>query len=256
MAVVRIAPTVTAASRGRLNHARVPKPTWDSEAAMCDSFCVKAREERWVPYPETAGWDLLLVHESGQQLGLQAKLRLNAEVILQAIPNRWAEDEGPDFRGLLVPADTALGSLAKTHGLIVIRWESRYDRRNYWPHDMLDPDGYLEKWFDWNPLRRCALPPVVPNLRAGIPSPIQLTPWKLKALELLARMSRNGFVTRKDFTSLQLSMSHWIGSRNWLQRGEIAGQWLRGEGCPKLEEQHPDAYAHILAAAQQASEGK
>ena len=57
-----------------------------SEADLCAAFLAWAA--RTAPgvacYAEWAGWDILLVYPEGFQLGIQAKLRLNAEVIGQA----------------------------------------------------------------------------------------------------------------------------------------------------------------------------
>lgn len=37
-------------------------PKFKTEADLCTAFCAAARDEGWVPYAETEGWDILLVH--------------------------------------------------------------------------------------------------------------------------------------------------------------------------------------------------
>lgn len=79
-----------------------------TEAALCEAFIRDVQAIRgWIVYPETAGFDILLVREdTGHQLGIEAKLRLNEKVIDQILPSDWSNlcnDEGPDWRAVLVP---------------------------------------------------------------------------------------------------------------------------------------------------------
>ncbi|KAG0748260.1 hypothetical protein G6F24_015420 [Rhizopus arrhizus] len=63
----------------------------------------------WEVYPETAGFDILAVWKAtGHQLGVEAKLQLNAKVADQILPAHWSSGsgEGPDFRAVLVPCTT------------------------------------------------------------------------------------------------------------------------------------------------------
>ena len=51
------------------------------ESDLCAAF-LASLPEGWTAYPETAGFDILLGREvDGFQIGIQAKLRLNAKVI-------------------------------------------------------------------------------------------------------------------------------------------------------------------------------
>ena len=73
--------------------------TYGTEADLCREFTAAVREHgEWTAYPETCGWDLVLVHQTGVQIGIEAKKTLNAKVLVQALP-RWRRDEenGPDF---------------------------------------------------------------------------------------------------------------------------------------------------------------
>ena len=65
---------------------------------------------RWTVYPETGGFDLLLVQDAtGDQLAVEAKLTFNLKVLEQVLPGRfdatWRHPaKGPDFRAVLVPS--------------------------------------------------------------------------------------------------------------------------------------------------------
>jgi hypothetical protein len=90
----------------------MPKqPPFATEVALCSAFIACVDKRVWCPYPETAGWDILLVRRSdGFQIGIQAKLRLGLDVINQAIESRgsWhSTAPGPDCRAVLVPSDLA-----------------------------------------------------------------------------------------------------------------------------------------------------
>jgi hypothetical protein len=103
--------------------------TFASEADMVarwlERLAANDRDKKWTVYPETAGWDLLLVHRDAYQLGIEAKLSLNAKVIAQALAgsnNYWCKD-GPDYRAVLVPADKVqlhLGPIARALGLGIL----------------------------------------------------------------------------------------------------------------------------------------
>lgn len=63
-----------------------PFPT---EAALCAAFIAAIDKRAWTPYAETAGWDILLVRKvDGFQIGVQAKLVFNLDVVNQAIDRK------------------------------------------------------------------------------------------------------------------------------------------------------------------------
>ena len=67
-----------------------------SEAALCAAFIAAATvtpkrtdHAQWVAYPETGGFDILLVRQTdGVQIGIEAKLALNPLVVSQVLPKR------------------------------------------------------------------------------------------------------------------------------------------------------------------------
>ena len=79
---------------------------FETEAALGAAYLATIDAERWISYPETAGWDILLVRRAdGFQIGIQAKQRMNTDVINQTIEgNRMFSysQRGPDCRAVLV----------------------------------------------------------------------------------------------------------------------------------------------------------
>jgi hypothetical protein len=80
------------------------------EVDLCKAF-IETLPKGWTNYNETGGYDILLVHdETGFQIGVEAKLRLNAKVICQAMSglNSVYDHSGPDCRAVLVPSGVNL----------------------------------------------------------------------------------------------------------------------------------------------------
>lgn len=233
-----------------------------TEADLCAAF-IAALPDGWTAYAETQGYDILLVRADGLQIGVEAKLRLNAEVVVQA-SKEWAYDptsEGPDFRAALVPAGQhvkGMSDICAKLGVTVIsmthpdKIEDRYgwrppafrpalphtNTRNYWT-------GVEHDWYDWCPTKRCTLPEYVPDVAAGASAPIALTPWKIGAIKLLILLERRGYVTRADFSHVKIDPSRW--TRHWLDRGAERGQFIRGRHTPDLKAQHPTNWVQIEA---------
>jgi len=234
------------------------EPKFKTEADLCAAFIA------WVArkYPdikcfaEWAGWDILIAYPDGFQIGVQAKLKLNADVIGQASPSDWGyDDHGPDYRALLVPERSALHFIALRLGLIVFEarsdWDYKAQEKTYqffpdlmgWRGLPVDPE-----WLDWNPRNRHVLPPTCTDSIAGSSAPVSLTPWKLCALDVLAELAVKGRITAKRMRELGVTPGRWTTYR-WLEPSEPRGNWVRGDRCPKFDEQHPTAFAAALEKA-------
>ncbi|MCF5956408.1 hypothetical protein L2236_24665, partial [Xanthomonas perforans] len=78
------------------------KALFKTEAQLCEVFIRDMNAQAgWTCYPETAGFDILAVHDSGRQIGIEAKLALNAKVADQILPADYEaryETQGPDHR--------------------------------------------------------------------------------------------------------------------------------------------------------------
>ncbi|WP_033834781.1 hypothetical protein [Stenotrophomonas maltophilia] len=256
------------------------KARFPTEAALCTCLIDCLTEAGgWEIYPETAGFDILAVWKAtGHQLGIEAKLQLNAKVADQILPAHWSNSDqrGPDFRAVLVPCTTAanygIARMLDALGVQVLVPDSCVSRWNPQPGEKIQREvhrhglhqhapwdtagGALREWwgatawFDWNPTRRCELPEFVPKVAAGVPAPIQLTPWKVGALKVLADLELDGFTTAKGVRAHGVDPRRFCASDGWLkQLGE--GKWARGR-LPAFEDQHPEAYAQVLAQARAA----
>ena len=249
------------------------KALFPDEASLCDLFIRDMRAMGgWTIYPETAGFDILLVRDAtGHQLGIEAKLQLNAKVASQILPSDhmgYSRDggvPGPDFRAVIVPCLTesseGIAEMLRILGVAVLSPDTRYLgkmqftlTRHYGQQDARAFDVSAGKlmewdlaWHDWNPPKRCELPSIVPDVPAGVPSPIQLTPWKIGALKVLADLELDGFVTAKSVRAHNVDARRFCASDGWLvSLGN--GRWGRGN-VPAFDQQHPDAYAQVLAEA-------
>jgi hypothetical protein len=227
----------------------------DLVAAFCEIVAADKRNP-WVAYHETAGWDLLLAHPvTALQIGIEAKLSLNPKVLDQALPDEhWYSLNGPDYRAVLVPADSCqlhMERMADRCGVHVIKIRARRgwdDSFTGWGLDRDLPDqasGYRD-WHPWCPEQRCVLPDYIPDVTGGHAAPLQLTPWKIKAIKLMIILERRGFVTRSDMKALQISPSRWCDKYGgFLTPGD--GGYYPCERTPDLKAQHPRNWAEIEA---------
>lgn len=238
-----------------------------SEADLCQAFIEQFNAlQGWTCYPETAGFDILVVHETGWQIGVEAKLKLNAKVADQILPGDWESQygsPGPDHRlvivGDITEASLGIQRLLEMCGVAVLRPHMnrrpkpgvRFEYEHY-------PDFNLRDWlrqgtpwrkhlFDWNPPERCKVPVVVPDVPAGVPSPLRLTPWKEAALKVLIQLRQQGYITAKQITAHGISPTAWTrGGTAWLKKGDVPGQWLETERLPAFDKQHPEAFAKLM----------
>ncbi|WHQ69454.1 hypothetical protein [Methylorubrum extorquens] len=239
-----------------------PKMT---EADLCAAFiaAVPKQERRglskWVAYPETAGFDILLVRADGFQIGIEAKLALNSRVVSQILPYRegwhYGTTAGPDCRAVLVPSEKCNADLVRicaALGVTVIRLHTDpLKHGGHWgnPFSPYLPDERTglgtDEWHPWAPPECCPVPEYVPDVQAGASAPVKLSEWKVKAIRLSVILEERA-VTRADFKALQLSPTNWLCPRGWLERGE-GGGWVRCARTPDFETQHPTNYAQIRA---------
>lgn len=212
------------------------------------------RHNPWTVYPETADWDLLLVHETGFQVGLEAKLSLNAKVIDQALSGHHSKYKttGPDYRGVIVPyggAQLHLERICAAIGIGIISVRIP-ERGTIYHMNLPGEESYSTNWPNWLPASRCPLPDYIPDVEGGKSSPVKLTEWKIKAIRLMIVLDRRGFVTRDDMSKIQISPSRWTDCYNgFLARGP--GGYIRCSATPDLRAQHPINYAQIEAETDQ-----
>lgn len=233
-----------------------------TEAELCNWFQGVAEAEGFTVYNEWADYDQVLVRDD-VHIGAEAKLRANADVLSQAIAGwRWPDDmDGPHHRAVLVPkASGAFKEVAGALGVVV------FEQRNYPTADNLEWARDLERrGITGGPLHRfwsvptadryrwgkgVSLPEVVPDVQAGKPAPVRLTPWKLKAIRLCLRLRDKGYITVRDFKEFDVDPSRWRHS--WLRPDGKEGRatrWVPIEGVELPDEQHPEVAAKLRETA-------
>jgi hypothetical protein len=236
-----------------------------TEAELCDAF-LDALEPGWTAYPETAGWDILLVCETGfdartpdqkpveagTQVGVEAKLRGNLTVLRQALPGRYVIGKrsgvlkvpGPDHRSVLVPKTSPdFEAVASALNLLVITAKPNSHGRPF--RQARDFSGYLMYREPWVHKERHELPEVVPDVRCGVPSPITVSRWKIRAIKLCIILRDRGYLTAADFKAEGVDIRRW--KHQWLVPGEKRGQWVRASGWTPWDEVHPGVVAQLEA---------
>lgn len=236
---------------------KMSKP-FATEADLCAAF-IAALPEGWTAYAETQGWDILLARAAdGFQIGVQAKLRLNVDVVNQAIEDGYSYQIAgpmPDCRAVLVPDGAQhFDKICDYVGLTVIRMRDleakglnpRYNSRFFPTLPTERPHlSHQGDWHEMAPARRCELPEYVPDVRAGSSAPLQLTDWKIKALKIAVLLEERGFVDRRDFAHLKLDHRRWI-AMGWL---EIRNSRFVAGAMPDFRAQHPVVYEKVKADA-------
>lgn len=217
---------------------------------------VMDRDRKWTAYPESCGWDLLLVHEAGFQLGIEAKLSLNPKVVDQALVGahitRPAWD-GPDYRAVLVPSEGRqlhMANICRAIGISVIVVRPEGDGGFHW-FDLPSNSEYCT-WPNWGPVDRCPVPGYIPKVAAGVQSPTLLSDWKVRAIKLLIVLDHKGWIDRADLKALGLSPTRWTCVYNGflVPTGGRPARYVRGPLTPDYRAQMPENFAEIEADAE------
>lgn len=216
----------------------VPK----TERELCEMF--RAAVSGWaVVYPEQSDWDMLAVLGDGTQVGIQAKLKANFDVVAQAIriggrstaspcsSARWRRiteprhaGPGPDIRAVLVPsANAAMIDVAAACNVLVLEQHDLAPVASKWDRSVEDGvrrwgsslEEQIAKAPRWPTTKRVWLPPFVPDLPAGVPAPRTVSPWKVNAAKLCAELRAGLTPTSAEVEARVGSFSRW---RLWLDR--------------------------------------
>jgi len=223
-----------------------------TEVDLCAAFLEwLKRYPEWTAYAETEGWDILLAHRDGTQIGIQAKLSFNMKVLEQAIEcGGGCQTIGPDYRAVLVPEDTGVQFVCDALGLVLISAGRRYRGMPSGTPVEFIPAFDEQNWTRWhyhNPEKRHQLPRYIPDVQAGAASPCVLTKWKIAALEICAVIELRGHVTRADFKRAGVDHRRWIES--WLEPAlGVPGAWTwKKDQGPLFQQAHEKVYPQVLA---------
>lgn len=243
------------------------KASFPKESDLCAAFIASLPRE-WTAYAETAGFDILLVHSDGTQVGIEAKLVLNTKVLIQVVTSLqdwWSGGVvGPDYLAVLIPwgCKTAeLVTIARYLGVAVVEQHdpaSSEEHRhiNWYRHaikfapDLPDPKAHYEDyyagWRDQMPAERCKLPDYVPDVVAGASAPSTLSEWKIGAIKLCILLEKRGEITSMDFKTLHIHRQRWLECK-WIAPANQRGHYVVGSRPLNLRAQHPINYAQIEA---------
>jgi len=184
------------------------------------------------------------------QIGVQAKLKDNLEVLAQTIS---FYGPAPDLRAVLVPrASKEFLTVARALKIFVIigaslEWNYITAKGRWVKEIETDLDKYNKKYLT-NSEKKCWVPEVEINVPAGVKSPKVITEWKIKAVKLCIKLNQRGYLTAKDFKEAKVSMVIW--KIKWLiSNGKKDGKLTRYVKNPNAT--RPDElYPEIVEAIQ------
>jgi hypothetical protein len=193
------------------------------ESDLCAEFKTWLINRGFTVYPEQSDWDMVAIPSpdrgvaqlssvNGNQLGIQAKMVPNVDVLYQSIRDTR---QAPDLRMVLVPcSNREFIAVAKTLGLGIASRMISHGRRK-----RMSPNGgffisVIPKQWNSEPLW---LPPITTDLPAGAKSPLSLTKWRVAALKIcrIADSRSNGHLTSADFKAQGITTQTWIQNR-WM----------------------------------------
>lgn len=194
---------------------------WATENDLCTAFARAARLSGWDVYPEVSGWDLVLARPERDRpgppttIGIQAKLQCSWRVLSQVTrPAR----QGPDYRAVLVPRrDRDFAGLCTRLGV------GLYTGDDSWTG--IRPRGEARPRGRNSPL---VLPSIPDVGEPGTSSPLQLTPWRERAIVVCHLLLRRGWVSGEDFDRLGVDRKNWTTGEHWIRR-DGRRPWVSGK---------------------------
>lgn len=188
-----------------------PRGMFASEQELCQVLLDFARARGYIAHSEVSGWDILLVNrETGEQIGVEAKLRPSVDVLCQALVKE--DNSGPDVHAVLVPAATDAFNYVAGCCRVVVFEGARLNAID--PRVQQVVRNHFQWLIDsaprWKHSERAWAPDVEVLVPAGTPAPKRTTKWKLAAVELCLRARAKGHVTSADLKELRLNRHWWF----------------------------------------------
>lgn len=211
---------------------------YKTETELCAAFIEAARCYGFKIYPETAGFDLLLIAGEetdrhgiapGTQIGVEAKLKPNLAVIYQALPRSPMAD-GPDHYAVLVPYAPREYLELLSRLKIGLIHPALFEMKRF----------FKAFRFRHEHAKRCWVPDCeVPEMAAGIRAPVQLTPWKFASIKLGLLGMERGYLTSHDFKEAGVSIQRWRAC-GWIEPdGKIVSNGRKVTRFLVMEDKNP-----------------
>lgn len=162
------------------------------EYELCDEF-IKNNSNEWDIYPETYSFDIYMFHKKSMiQVGIQAKLRQNIHVINQALHSIYMNNGklkkyGPHYIAVLVPVYSYDLIYKKLNILTLSADSSITPSLIHFNSITVNEHQY-----------RHGIPLVKLQSKAGVPSPKNLSKWRIGALKLMIKYNEQGYILSSD----------------------------------------------------------
>ena len=247
-------------NRAADKHLVTTAQSWRTESEMTIAFATRAKQLGFKVYPETSDFDLVLVATpevcefmpallAGDQIGIQAKLRANLEVLAQiAHPYSFGQVcpqlKQPHYRAVLVQDPSShFRAVAANLGVVTLD-------ADFIVHCTSAPWGKVFK--SWHRRGVTAAAPLwLPHIEAwtppGVPAPKQITEWKMKAMQLCCIGVTRGYLTKEDFADAKVAISRWH-QKKWITGYRCGPNDYRYSLTPKHPGTlYPDLFEQVKA---------
>jgi hypothetical protein len=234
------------------------------EQALCYDFIEQAIAAGWRVLPEypNSRFDMLLVAEegcstagvlAGTQVGVQAKMKLNVEVLGQLFnATRHTHYPGPDYVVALVPgksrtdSEHTLEEALRKLGYGFFYMYDHFDGHEHpqWnrKHSNLDHMLGFGKHTEFK--KRLKMPEVHFWTEPGIASPSSVSTWKIRAIKFCIELDRIGGMTYKDFSTHRMTISTWKNAGWVIAAPEKSGRAqlyiLNPDSKERPDRRHPE----------------
>lgn len=225
------------------------------EQALCYDFIDEAQLCGWKVYPEypDSTFDLFLVAEegcitgveSGTQIGVQAKMNANLDLLRQMLEVSRRYKHGPDYIVSLVPGPP------RTDGeRTVAETISRLGMGFFYVYEHFEGHyGFHQKRANLKTIKhlgsrqkfqeRVALPEIDAWTEPGVASPMPVTAWQVRAIKFCMELERRGTVSYIEFAEHKMHIQTWLNA-GWITQEGKEGRRFLYKLNPNSDKTRPD----------------
>jgi hypothetical protein len=187
---------------------------YKKEVDLCNDFIFWSKMYGYKVYPECGGWDMLLV-KNGVQIGVQAKLKANMKVLAQALDGVCERKlkVSPHYRVVLVASKPSSDfiKLAKACRIIIISFFGNISKHYCLRYNDIKAINYnyefksfigSARYYRYAAKKRVKLPLFVADIKAGVPSPRNVSDWKILCIKAERLCIKQGYITSRDVKTL------------------------------------------------------